>query len=114
MREEVDQVVYYAVLKSLMAAFSARYIVVKTKYTTHHIERLMPTCKDRGKWKWIAETNTEAYREMEKNDEARLSHIDRADLFPRLYFRDDSLMNEISHWMQIRNLIIIDIEAPKI
>ncbi len=114
MREEVDQVVYYAVLKSLMATFSARYIVIKTKYTIHHIERLMPTCKDRGKWKWIAETNTAAFKDMEDYAEARQSLIDNGDLFPRLYFRDDSLMNEISHWMQMRNLIIIDIEAPKI
>lgn len=113
MSEEINAEIYY-VLKELLSTFSARYIVIKTKYTTHHIERLMPTCKDRGRWKWIAETDMEAFEEMEKNDEARLSHIDRADLFPRLYFRDDSLINEVWDWLRMRNLTIIDIKAPKI
>ncbi|HMG68277.1 MAG TPA: hypothetical protein VK588_11350 [Chitinophagaceae bacterium] len=90
------------------------YIVIETEYTKHHIERLMPTCKDRGRFKWIAETKGEAYGAKGLKKEARFSHIDNADLFPRLYFRDESLINEISDWLKMRNLIIINVELPNI
>ena len=56
------------------------YIVVKTQFTEHHIERTNYT--DRGKIKWFAETRLEAFDAMKDNEEARRSHVDGADLFP--------------------------------
>jgi hypothetical protein len=102
------------ILRAMMETYSTYYIVIKTKFTTHHLEKLMPTCKDRGKWKWIAETNHEAFEEMGRDGEARLSHVDGGDLFPRLYFLRDSFINEFNEWLKCRNLAVTDIEAPKI
>jgi len=90
------------------------YIVIDTKYTRLHIERLMGSCSDRGRWKWIAETKTDAYEEHPLSVEASRSHIDGGDMFPRLYFLDDSLCNEIFSWLHKRNLEIIDVRVPKI
>lgn len=98
----------------LMNTHTIFYIVIKTKYTTHHIERLMASCRDRGRWKWIGETNSEAYYESGTNEEARTSHIDGGDLFPRIYFLRDSFINEFREWLNIRNLKITNIEAPKV
>jgi hypothetical protein len=107
-------------LKIMMDTYSVRYIVVSTTYTKHHIERLMGSCRDRGTWKWIAETHHED--PLFKNDEHAAqcvkekytSNIDRCDLFPRLYFLKTSFINEFREWLKARNLQITDIEAPKI
>lgn len=88
------------------------YIVVKTKFTEHHIERT--TYTDRGKIKWIAETRMEAFDAMRDNEEARTSHIDGGDLFPRLYFHKDSFLKEFFTWLKIRGLTITDITKPPI
>lgn len=88
------------------------YIVVKTQFTEHHIERTNYT--DRGKIKWFAETRLEAFDAMKDNEEARRSHVDGADLFPRLYFNKDSFLKEFFTWLKIRGLIITDITTPKI
>lgn len=90
------------------------YIVIETKYTMLHIERLMGSCSDRGRWKWIGETKIDAYEERPIWEEASRSHIDGGDMFPRLYFLDDSLCNEIFAWLHKRNLEIIDVRMPKI
>jgi len=87
------------------------YIVVKTKFTIHHIERTNYT--DRGKIKWIGETEFHAFKEMDHDEEARLSHIDGCDLFPRLYFHKDSFLKEFFTWLNIRGLTITDITTPK-
>jgi hypothetical protein len=101
-------------LRAMMKTYSIHYIVIHTKFTTHHLEKLMPTCHDRGKWKWIAETKPEAFEEMDNNEESRKSHVDRNDLFPRLYFLGESFINEFREWLKYRNLEITEIEAPKI
>jgi hypothetical protein len=88
------------------------YIVVKTKFTTHHIERT--TYTDRGKIKWIAETDIDAFDAMSCDEEARQSHIDGGDLFPRLYFHKDSFLKEFFTWLKIRGLTITDITTPQI
>src|SRR5580698_8832537 len=88
------------------------YIVVKTKFTIHHIERTNYT--DRGKIKWIGETKMEAFDAMRDNEEARKSHIDGGDLFPRLYFHKDSFLKEFFTWLKIRGLIITDITTPEV
>ena len=108
------------VLRSMMNTYSIRYIVAETNYTRHHIERLMPTCKDRGKWKWSPEpsfpnvhykTDEDAKRHVE---ESLRSNIDGADLFPRLYFFDSSFLAEFGEWLRVRDLKLIDIKAPSI
>jgi hypothetical protein len=99
---------------SLLLKVYVPYIVVKTKYTTNHIEKLMPTCSDRGRWKWIAETNYDAFDKMRDDEEAQNSHIDGADCFPRFYFRDESLVTELFAWIMRRDLTIIQMETPPI
>ena len=89
------------------------YIVVETKYTTHHIERMF--YKDRGKIKWIAETNRDAFKAMDEDDaEAHRSHIDGGDLFPRLYFLGTSFLMEFSEWCKARDLFITNIKKGEI
>lgn len=97
----------------LMKTHTVMYIVIKTKYTVHHIERLMASCRGRGRWKWFAETNIDEY-ERGSRGEAASSHIDGADLFPRQYFLQGSFINEFREWLNMRNLKITNIEAPKI
>jgi hypothetical protein len=101
------------VLRHILKIHIARYIVVETKYTAHHIELLSGTCKDRGRYKWIAETKVDAWDNVERDDEARRSHVDGGDLFPRVYFFDDSLCNELFMWLKVRNLAVTDITTPK-
>jgi hypothetical protein len=100
------------VLIDLLNNFNVCYIVVKTKFTTHHIEKLLASCKDRGTIKWIAETETDAWEHMSVNEEARRSHIDGGDIFPRLYFLPTNFVSEFLMWCKVRNLAIQDISAP--
>lgn len=103
------------VIRTMMRQHSVMYIVIETLYTAHHLERLMPTCRDRGRWKWIGESKTEYWEGLEKNvPEARKSHIDRGDMFPRFYFLDSSFINEFQSWLSVRGLEITDVKAPKI
>lgn len=91
------------------------YIVIDTKFTKLHIERLMGSVRDRGRWKWIAETNLDAYDAMAaKEEEARRSHVDNNDLFPRLFFNDECLIQEVFSWLKVRDLTVTDITTPKI
>jgi hypothetical protein len=100
------------ILKNLLQ--TQIYIVITTKYTIHHIEKLSPSCKDRGKWKWIAEPiQPNQYENQQIDEEARLSHIDQSDLFPRLFFNDFCIMSEILSFLSTRGLNIIDIKCPK-
>lgn len=89
------------------------YIVVESKFTKHHIEKLMGSCKDRGRWKWIAETNMEAFDTKVDKEEAQRSHIDGGDLFPRVFFKDESLITELFAWFAARDLQVTDITTPK-
>lgn len=82
------------------------YIVVETKYTINHIERTL--YKDRGRIKWIADTKYEAYDVMDNDEEAKRSHIDRHDLFPRLYFSAECFLKEFDLWLSARNLDITE------
>lgn len=101
------------ILKSLLNR--QHYIVLETAYTKHHIEKLLFTCKDRGKWKWIAETKPNAWNGINNNDgEAQRSIIDSGDLFPRLFFRTESLITEIFCWLEERKLQVHDIKAPQL
>lgn len=106
--------IHKEILTRMLKAHTARYIVVKTKYTDSHIEVLMGSQKDRGRYKWIAESNNESWDNLNKDPEARRSHIDGGDLFPRVFFLADSLINELFTWIQTRDLTITDIEVPKI
>lgn len=101
-------------LKIMMETYSVRYIVISTKFTKHHLEKVAGTNSDRGKWKWIGETNMEAFEAMKNNDEARRSHIDGGDMFPRFYFLKSSFIAEFNEWLKARNLVVTDIEAPQI
>lgn len=103
------------VVLELMRKSLAIYVTIETKFTIHHLEKLMPTVRERGRWKWIAETKVSAFEAMDKNnDEAVRSHIDGADLFPRLYFLDNSFIQEFKAWLNVRQLTITDVKVPKI
>jgi hypothetical protein len=100
-----------AVIYDMMSLFQQRYLVIHTQYTIHHIERT--TYTNRGRWRWFAESKPEAFEQMEKEGEgeAYRSHIDDCDLFPRLYFLDNSFIEEFRSWLNCRNLKITNIEA---
>jgi hypothetical protein len=101
-------------LLSKLIACRFFYIVIKTKFTTHHIERLSSSVKDRGNWKWIAESECLNVPYGEDLEEFYRSHIDGSDLFPRYYFLDESLIKEFFAWIHARKLTILDISTPKI
>lgn len=101
-------------LKHMMGLYSVSYIVIKTKFTVHHLEKLSRSVKDRGRWKWIGETSSLAFSEPLQDEEVYRSNIDGGDLFPRLYFLDSSFINEFREWLNMRNLEITALEAPKI
>ncbi len=105
------------ILNSMLDNCHINYIVVETKYTKHHIEKLMLTNKDRGCFKWIAETKFHDYSNITDEEdikEAERSHIDSEDCFPRYMFLANSMFNELFAWLKARNLKIIDIKSPKI
>lgn len=100
------------IFKQMLRLQVARYIVIETKYTEHHIERT--NYQDRGRYKWIAETKPNYWENVDKDKEAQRSHVDGADLFPRLYFLDESMVNELFAWLSARGLEVTDIKTPKI
>lgn len=110
MTQQIDNTVFLDAIKKMIDLYSVTYIVVKTKYTTHHIEKLLASCKDRGTIKWIAETSG-----FDDDDvESQNSHVDRNDCFPRFYFLKTSFLHEFREWLLIRDLQITDVQAPKI
>ena len=109
----MDNQLSMEVFRSMMKIYTIRYIVIETAHTMHHIERLSLNCKDRGRWKWLAETKEGAFN-GDMNGEDKRSFIDHSDLFPRLYFRDESLINEFFEWIKMRDLKITNVKAPKI
>lgn len=93
--------------------FTVPYIVIETTWTIHYVERT--TYQDRGRFKWFAQTKPEAFEAMDKGDnEARRSHVDGADLFPRLYFLWQSFEAEFLAWLKARNLHIVSIKHGSI
>lgn len=107
-------------LKRLMSSYDVRYITFETKFVIHHIEKLMPTARDRGRWKWIAEMKPAYWdaltekQSKEDYEEAQRSHIDDKDLFPRFMFLTESLINELFAWCEVRQTPITEIKTPKI
>lgn len=106
--------VHAQVLNRLLSSYSVAYITVETKYTIHHIEKLMGSIKDRGKWKWIAEIKSEYWDNVDKCKEAQRSHIDHQDMFPRFMFLTESMVNELIAFCEVRMLDITEIKTPKI
>lgn len=102
------------VFDTLLRSQAIFYIVVETKFTVNHFERLMKTCADRGRWKWIAEMKNDAWEKRKLFREADRSQVDQNDFFPRFYFRDESLSSEFFSWIDARALNIVDIRTPKI
>jgi len=96
----------------LIEAMDINYIVIETDYTVNHFEIVLASCRDRGCFKWIAETKKSAYIDGMKDERARLAHIDYSDCFPRFYFYADSLINEFSRWCAIRKQDIQLIKVP--
>lgn len=99
-------------LKYLVEGFDVYYIIVETDYTINHFEMVLASCRDRGCFKWIAETKKCAYIDGIKDERARLAHIDYSDCFPRFYFYSESLINEFSRWCVIRKQDIQLIKVP--
>jgi hypothetical protein len=90
------------VLRNFLLYTTIKYMVVDTKYITHHVEKLLPTCRDRGSVKWIAESNMRYWQEVDTVPESRLSHIDGGDMFPRLYFGEENFCDELKRFNKIR------------
>ena len=61
-----------------------------------------PSHCDRGRW-WVL---------AESADQQRLT-IDSHDFFPRYYFFNESLINEMAHWIQLRLNAMNQREAAK-
>jgi hypothetical protein len=93
---------------SLTMGDARQYGIIETNFTIHYIEKIMASAKDRGSFKWFAETKWKPYQEavLEDNPEAFKSHIDGADMFPRVYFLSETLISEMGIWFEIRNLQI--------
>jgi hypothetical protein len=103
---------HHSMMSRLMAENSiVIYFVVHTKFTSHHFER-MSKLSDRGRWKWIAETNLNMGHDFTE-PECNRSHVDEQDIFPRLYFFSKNLIEEFSEWLERRNLKILDIVIPE-
>ena len=102
---------YIDIFTNMIESKTFSYIVLETVNTLHHIERLSTSVADRGRYKWSAEMKASALLEL--NDEARRSHIDGADCFPRYFYLEQSLINEVFQFIIVRGLSIINIVAPK-
>lgn len=104
------------IFRNMLDTYSIRYIVVETKYTRHHIEKLLTSCRDRGSFKWIAENKNEYWEAVEKRKggEVDTSAIDGQDCFPRFLFLPSSMVNELFTWLHVRILKVTDVKAPKI
>lgn len=102
-----------AELLALLTRRPVLCVVIKTKATVHYIEKLPPSCKDRGKIKWWAETTFIDIDTGSDYDEAQRSHIDQGDLFPRVYFHTDTFLKEFLTWLTIRKLEIISVGEMK-
>lgn len=57
---ENEDIFHEEILKVLLKKQKI-YIIVKTLFTIHHIEKLLGSVRDRGRWKWIAETDMKAF-----------------------------------------------------
>ena len=98
-------------LRKLLNSFHGHYVEIRTPYTLHHIEKISLSQKDRGRFKWHAETTGNTFASMNNNDqEAQKSFIDTCDLFPRLYFFQENLVTEFFMWCRQRNLTIDSIQ----
>lgn len=106
---------YIDIFRNMIESKTSSYIVIETANTLHHIERLSTSVADRGRYKWSAEMKASAYVEVALNlsDEAKRSHIDEADCFPRYFYMEQSLINEVFQFIIVRGLSIINIVAPK-
>jgi hypothetical protein len=100
-----------------MLMLGVRTIIFETQYTKHFIE--VRSYVDRGKLLWFAESKPELFQlfDSDLNDDdknnARGSHVDSADFFPRIYFLAESLQGEILSWLDCRNLIITSLTEWK-
>ncbi len=90
------------VLRNFLLFTYVNYMVVESKYITHHIERLKGTCNDRGSVKWIAESNKRYWEDVDAIPDSRLSHIDESDCFPRFYFKTENFIDELEQFNTIR------------
>src|SRR5580693_7995086 len=80
------------------------YIVLETKYTIHHVVRLVPSYKNNGKWKWSTETKPIMFNKIKEDDEAIRSYIDHNSGFPRYFFNIECLLKELESWLSEREL----------
>ena len=72
--------------------YPERYWTAYVDGITFHIERLMPTCSDRGDWKVLVESRNWKHS------------VDDSDMFPRYYFNWDRMLLEIEEWIRRRAL----------
>ncbi len=91
---------------------SVSYLEIDTEFTKHYIEKLTLTCRDRGKYRWFAETKKEAWQIITENPQAEKCLIDRHDCFPRLYFLEESCIHELLEWLNVRDEPITKIFSP--
>lgn len=103
------------VFRAMLDTYSINYIVVKTKFTEHHIERLSAVDKAYGRFKWTVQVDIpEPIFSMQSETEAIRSTVENKDCFPRLFYHADSVSNELFSWIRARDLTITDIRAPKV
>ena len=75
------------------------WIEIDLNYATISIEKLMPTCADRGKYKILA---THKFEHFDK------CYIDYEDAFPRYYFSFECMIRELKSWIKARPQLEID------
>lgn len=77
-------------------------IRIEGENSTHYVERIMPSANDRGNFKWFAESK----------DHVQLT-IDGGDLFPRVFFKATTLVEEMYAWAERRGEIFVDYTKQK-
>ncbi len=115
--KETNQTVCRVLFRTMLQTYSVPYITVETQYTIHYIEK-MSINSDRGRFKWIAEMKSNYWDDITKSDdsgaEARRSHIDGGDLFPRYIFLEENIVSELFEWFKVRRLYVTDIKEGKL
>lgn len=94
--EEIQNLELFKVIRKILSQEEFSSVCIQTENLNNYIEKLMPTCSDRGNYKYIAET-----RDFKK------LHIDDSDCFPRYYFSIDCLIAEILLFMYARKELLV-------
>lgn len=95
-----------------MLILSHQNIYIETQFTTHHIYKLLKPFSDSGCFAWDVYFR---YGKVPSGKESEIeclrSRVYNFDGFPRWFFSVDNLVDEVSIFLNKRDLKIVDIRA---